>query len=120
MSDYDRASRELGARVRDLRTRRGWSQEDLAAKLTDAGRTMSQPVVGRIEAGSRVTGVGDLAALARVFGTTTSDLLESVDVALGIRPLSSEATTVLDEATLDLIADQVAARIAAAIIRETA
>lgn len=44
-----------GERVREARTRAGWSQEELAAKLQLAGLQLGQMAVSRIETGKRVS-----------------------------------------------------------------
>lgn len=51
-------SDRLGDRIRDLRTRAGWSQEDLAteARAKGAGDTFSGAVVGFLETGRRQDG----------------------------------------------------------------
>ncbi|MFJ3282457.1 helix-turn-helix domain-containing protein [Streptomyces halstedii] len=57
------------------REARGWEQRELAERLTQAGRPMSQPVVSRIESGARRIDVDDLVALAAVFSVSPAALL---------------------------------------------
>lgn len=80
----------LGAKVRSLRAARDWTQADLLAELVAVGQPMSQPTLGRIEAGARDTSITELVALARVFGTTVADLVEPVDRELGLTPLAAQ------------------------------
>ncbi len=64
----------LGGRIRDLRTERGWSQEDLADV---AG--LHRNYVGSAERGERNLTINSLHALAGAFGLSLSGLLESLD-----------------------------------------
>lgn len=47
-----------------LRRRRGWDQRTLAERVTEAGRSMTASVVGKVEGGTRRVDVDDLVALA--------------------------------------------------------
>lgn len=58
----------FGRRVRELRSARGWTQGDLAERMTVAGYQMHQSTVAKLENGSRPTNVGEIAALAAIFG----------------------------------------------------
>lgn len=58
----------FGVRVKDLRTARGWTQDDLAKRMTSAGYQMHQTTVAKMESGARPTNVGEVAALAAIFG----------------------------------------------------
>jgi transcriptional regulator with XRE-family HTH domain len=61
----------LGRRVRALRTERGWTQEELAA------RAKKHPTyIGGIERGERNPTLTVLAAIARAFSVTLATLLE--------------------------------------------
>ncbi len=60
---------EFGRRVRELRDRRGWSQELLAEK---AG--VHRTYVGGIERGLRNVALVNIARIAKAFGLTLSDL----------------------------------------------
>jgi transcriptional regulator with XRE-family HTH domain len=62
--------------VRELRERRRWSQRKLAERLAAEGRPMQATGVSKIEAGDRRVDVDDLAALARVFETPPSRLMD--------------------------------------------
>lgn len=59
----------FGARVRDLRHRRGWSQEDLAER---AG--LHRNYVGGIERGERNPALDNIWALADALGVRPEDL----------------------------------------------
>ena len=60
----------VGARVRRLREKKGWSQEDLGF---ESG--LHRNYVGGIERGERNVGLVNLAKLARAFGVRPRDLL---------------------------------------------
>ena len=53
---------ELGARVRELREERGWSQQELAKRTG-----MSQPSIARFEAGGTTPTLGVLDRMASAF-----------------------------------------------------
>lgn len=67
----DHAARTVAA----LREARGWDQRELAVRLADVGRPMTQPIVSRIESGARRIDVDDLAALAEAFDVSPAVLL---------------------------------------------
>jgi transcriptional regulator with XRE-family HTH domain len=69
------AGAHLGHAVARAREARGWDQQELTARLTAAGRPMSQPIVSRIEAGGRRVDVDDLVALAAVLDVSVLALL---------------------------------------------
>lgn len=48
-----RLNEEIGARVRDLRTARGWSQAELADRLSRDRRKVYQTTVARMEKDAR-------------------------------------------------------------------
>lgn len=60
-----------GERVREARTRAGWSQEQLAAKLQLSGLQIGQMAVSRIETGKRVVPDFELPIIAEVLSVTT-------------------------------------------------
>lgn len=64
-----------GERVREARTRAGWFQEELAAKLQLAGLQLGQMAVSRIETGKRVVPDFELPILAEVLRVSTDWLL---------------------------------------------
>jgi transcriptional regulator with XRE-family HTH domain len=61
-------------RIRGLRTARGWSLDDLAARCYLSPSTLS-----RIETGHRRIALDQLAPIARSLGTTLDQLVESTD-----------------------------------------
>ncbi|MEU7740543.1 XRE family transcriptional regulator [Nonomuraea sp. NPDC049158] len=74
-------------RIRGLRTARGWSLDDLAARCYLSPSTLS-----RIETGHRRISLDQLTAIARALGTTLDHLVESVtDDDVVIRPQRNEA-----------------------------
>lgn len=72
------AERAFGRRVKDLRTARGWTQDDLARHLAAAGYTMHQTTVAKMESGVRPTDVGEIAAIAAIFGIQPAALFEDL------------------------------------------
>jgi transcriptional regulator with XRE-family HTH domain len=62
----------LGARVRDLRSQKGWSQEELAER---AG--LHRNYLGGVERGERNIGLDNVVALADAFGVPVADLFGS-------------------------------------------
>ena len=60
----------LGARIADLRKRKGWRQEDLADHL-DVPRSQ----VSKWETGFSTPSAENLIALSKLFGVTTDELL---------------------------------------------
>ena len=71
--------RMFGVRVKDLRQARGWTQGDLAQRLTAAGYPMHQTTVAKMEGGSRPTNVGEVAALAAIFGIPIGSVFSEVE-----------------------------------------
>jgi ribosome-binding protein aMBF1 (putative translation factor) len=63
----------LGERIRKLRVRRGWSQEDLAAH-SGIGR----PFLSNVENGRREPGLRSLQDLAETFGLSISQLMRGL------------------------------------------
>lgn len=64
----------FGRRVKDLRLERGWTQDELAKRLNGAGYSMHQTTVAKMESGARPTSVGEMAALAAIFGMSIDRL----------------------------------------------
>jgi transcriptional regulator with XRE-family HTH domain len=76
-------SRELtesrfGKRVRAERSRQGWSQEELARRLTDRGIPVHASTIAKIEAEKkpRATRLGEAVAIADLFGLSVDVLLD--------------------------------------------
>ncbi|MFI5995879.1 helix-turn-helix domain-containing protein [Streptomyces sp. NPDC051362] len=70
----------LAQAVADLRHARGWDQRTLAAHLTEAGRPVSNSVIGKIEAGTRRVDVDDLVALGVAFAVAPAQLLPAAAI----------------------------------------
>ena len=65
--------RAVGARVRDLRDAKGWTQEDLAERSG-----LDRSYIAGIEAGLRNPSMKAIARIARGFETTLSILFETI------------------------------------------
>jgi transcriptional regulator with XRE-family HTH domain len=63
----------FGERVRDLRTRQGWSQEDFAAECG-----LDRTYVGGIERGERNLGLRNVELIARTLGISLSQLMKGL------------------------------------------
>ncbi|GAA1082999.1 hypothetical protein GCM10009648_21710 [Tsukamurella spumae] len=57
----------FGAKVKQWRRGRGWSQDELASRMTELGFDMHQTTVAKIESGNRPLRVAEAAALAHIF-----------------------------------------------------
>jgi transcriptional regulator with XRE-family HTH domain len=74
--DFHTGKRNLcGPTVRKLRSQKGWSQPELAAKCQLAGWDVSRDIIARIECQTRWVGDFELKELAAVLGVTPNDLL---------------------------------------------
>ncbi|MEX5264292.1 helix-turn-helix transcriptional regulator [Kocuria sp. CPCC 205231] len=82
----------FGARIRDLRKERGYSQEALAQGLSMTGRSFSQSTVAKIENGTRPTSVGELHLLAALLDVEITDFFMSEEDAAVYRHLSAQAS----------------------------
>ena len=69
----------IGQRVRVHREKRGWSQAHLGKLLADFGAPMNQPMVYKLEHGSRPLRVNEVQALAFAFDVTMDDLLTGTE-----------------------------------------
>ena len=54
----------------------GWTQEQLAEQMTVAGHTMHQTTVAKLESASRPTNVGEIGAIASIFGVSMAALFD--------------------------------------------
>jgi transcriptional regulator with XRE-family HTH domain len=64
----------IGKQVRELRDRKGWTQEDLSAKLQVFGWDVSRESLAKLETQQRRVPDGELFILAKVLGTKTDEL----------------------------------------------
>lgn len=88
----------VAERVAVERERRGWSYEQLARAMTNAGCPMNQSAMYKIEKGEprrRIT-IDELMAFAQVFGTNVSDLL--LDRSIGADAHAAKLFVAWDEA----------------------
>lgn len=69
---YDK---KLGANIRLLREQRGWTQEQLAAKLQTAGTDITRSALAKIEVGQRHLYSFELKALREIFAVPYEELL---------------------------------------------
>lgn len=67
----------IGPRVRALRDRKGWTQEDLSTKLQVFGWDVSRESLAKLETQQRRVPDGELFVLAKVLKTTTDALFPS-------------------------------------------
>lgn len=65
----------LAENVREHRQRLGWSQGELARRMSDLGWPWHQQTTRRVEDGGRKVSAGEAAALARILGTTVARLM---------------------------------------------
>ncbi len=73
------AEQDVGERVRRLRLERGWSQAELAARVSSALPNWAQTTVAKTEAASRPIRVNEAAALAAALGVPLHELLAVPD-----------------------------------------
>ncbi|WP_432116619.1 helix-turn-helix domain-containing protein [Streptomyces sp. S1] len=92
------AGQHVARAVARLREARSWDQAELVARLAAEGLALSQPIVSRVEAGTRRVDVDELLALAVVLGVAPVALLppHSAPEPSGLRG-ASVVGVVLDE-----------------------
>ncbi|SLE83072.1 Helix-turn-helix [Mycobacteroides abscessus subsp. bolletii] len=62
--------------VKDLRERKGWTQNQLAVKLQEAGlEEYRQTTVARLEKGTRAVRLGESGVIAKTLGVTVEEML---------------------------------------------
>jgi transcriptional regulator with XRE-family HTH domain len=87
MKQDDDLDARVRMRIRGLRTARGWSLDEMAARCYLSPSTLS-----RIETGHRRIALDQLAPIARALGTTIDQLVEPIeDGDVVIRPLRDES-----------------------------
>ena len=70
----------IGLKLKEMREARGWSQRDLAKEFQLIGCDIDQNVITRTERGDRKVSDKEILAITVVFGVTTADLFENVDL----------------------------------------
>lgn len=65
----------FGQRLRELRKVSGLTQQQVADEMTASGCLVHRSTIAKIEAGERVTSIGEAAALAAVLGTSLDALV---------------------------------------------
>lgn len=73
--NYNGFANISGPKIREVRERRGWTQEELAAKLQLENVVLSQKSISRIEQRERVVSDYELLVLARVLNTDLYQLI---------------------------------------------
>jgi transcriptional regulator with XRE-family HTH domain len=69
----------FGGRVKDLRGARGWTQEELAKRMSAAGCPMHQTTVAKLERGNRPTTIGEVSVIAAIFSVRMATLFEDYE-----------------------------------------
>lgn len=87
----------LGARVRDLRQRRGWTQEDLGERSG-----LSYKFIGEIERGLGNPTIDSVDQIARAFAMDVSDLFSREQPEMTYAPLTADDFAVVREAQASL------------------
>lgn len=75
LGDPDGAEKVFGKRLRVLREQWGYSQEELARVMQDAGFKWQQTTTAKTEAGKRPVRLNEAHVLAAHFGVTLDDML---------------------------------------------
>jgi transcriptional regulator with XRE-family HTH domain len=91
--------RAFGERIRDFRSAHGWTQGDLAKRLTEGGLPMHQTTVAKMESASRPTSLGEAAALASLFEVPIERFLETPKEVWGHLQLAGIAHELASKAT---------------------
>lgn len=68
--------RRFGQHIRDLRLKRGWTQEQMVAKIQLNGHEMSRSGLAKIESGTRHIYLHDLFVLQKVLDITFDELMD--------------------------------------------
>lgn len=68
-----KAAKSFGRRLRELRTKRGWSQEHLATEAD-----MSQNYIGEIERGENNVSIHYISRLAAALGVTLGEMFQGL------------------------------------------
>lgn len=68
------SDRHLGARIKYYRKEKGWTQEQLAARMQVEDCNISKSILARIEGGHRSTSVYEIDQFVKVFGISYDEL----------------------------------------------
>lgn len=79
-NEHETRKNVVGLKMKELRESRGLSQRDLAKEFQLIGCDIDQNVITRTERGERKVSDKEVLAIAAVFGITTADLFENVDM----------------------------------------
>lgn len=71
--DFDK---RVGQNIRLLRREKGWSQEQLSAKLQVCGCDMTRSALAKIEVGQRHVYADEIYLLREIFGCSFDDLFK--------------------------------------------
>lgn len=103
------AEQAIARKVRALRQESGWSQDELARRMTARGWSWYAQTVGRVEGGQRHLRFGEIDDLAAIFGVDTAAFLGEI----GIRPAAA-ARAAIERDVLQQLATEFAGRAQAA------
>ncbi len=95
--DEDGPEDRLSRVLRELRTKRGWSQDELAERMTRLGFRMHQTQVAKIENGSRALRFNEIVALSVALGVAVSTLLDMAATTVGSAGWGRSMEGVTDE-----------------------
>ena len=79
-----RPSNVFAARLKEVRTGKGWTQQQLADQLGELGRTLDRAAIARIEAGDRQVSIDELIEISAALGTTPVHMIVPIS---GDQPL---------------------------------
>jgi transcriptional regulator with XRE-family HTH domain len=121
MDNESRAATRFRQRVKAERNRRGWTQTELAEKLSASGIHAQWSSIAKLESGARGVRLDEAAAIADIFGTSletlmgrrarpAGDLLYTVETLLNTKsqgrwPVQALLTAMADQATEVAAAD---------------
>ena len=97
----------FGQRIREMRQLRGWTQDELAREMSDAGHQMHQTTVAKLESGTRPTSVAEVGALATLLEVPIGSLFGAADemekraelkaLEYRLRSLTAEASRITEQ-----------------------
>lgn len=91
--------------MKRLRDERGWTQADLAKKMTEMGWSgIYQTTISRIESGDRPVRIGEARGIAKTFGVTVGLMLAKPESSKPVEALKNSVLR-LDDLTLRLRED---------------